>query len=202
MNRFFSSDSECDNLITTATKTYGMKNGELINLAVKNHFLPITEPFRTEAAFILQFYAKGKLDEWEIKQSMSRGIRALETRPIYISEHLQSFFARFNLYEDSTGCSIKKDDMLWDSAIEIYTILGKQHINDGITKISGARLVDEIFANWAILWDEKATYDVLASIAFNYEPKLPFTWFEGITFLSSIERDAFIQWSRVPSSKK
>ena len=82
MNRFFVSDSESDTLIALATKLYGLKIGELINIALKNEFLPVTEPFRTEAAFILQCNANGTLDAWEIKQSMSRGIRALGTRPV------------------------------------------------------------------------------------------------------------------------
>lgn len=41
-----------------------------INIALKNEFLPVTEPFRTEAAFILQCNANGTLDAWEIKQSI------------------------------------------------------------------------------------------------------------------------------------
>lgn len=44
--------------------------GEHINIALKNEFLPVTEPFRTEAAFILQCNANGTLDAWEIKQSI------------------------------------------------------------------------------------------------------------------------------------
>lgn len=59
MNRFFVSDSESDTLIALATKLYGLKIGELINIALKNEFLPVTEPFRTEAAFILQCNANG-----------------------------------------------------------------------------------------------------------------------------------------------
>ncbi len=70
MNRYFISDKESDTLIALATKLYGLKIGELINIALKNEFLPVTEPFRTEAAFILQCNAKGTLDAWEIKQSI------------------------------------------------------------------------------------------------------------------------------------
>ena len=51
MNRYFISDKESDTLIALATKLYGLKIGELINIALKNEFLPVTEPFRTEAAF-------------------------------------------------------------------------------------------------------------------------------------------------------
>ena len=61
MNRYFISDKESDTLIALATKLYGLKIGELINIALKNEFLPVTEPFRTEAAFILQCNANGTL---------------------------------------------------------------------------------------------------------------------------------------------
>ena len=113
MNRYFISDKESDTLIALATKLYGLKIGELINIALKNEFLPVTEPFRTEAAFILQCNAKGTLDAWEIKQSMSRGIRALGTRPVYDSERLQGIFARYHLHEKRDNCSIANDEALW-----------------------------------------------------------------------------------------
>ena len=111
MNRYFISDKESDTLIALATKLYGLKIGELINIALKNEFLPVTEPFRTEAAFILQCNAKGTLDAWEIKQSMSRGIRALGTRPVYDSERLQGIFARYHLHEKRDNCSIANDEV-------------------------------------------------------------------------------------------
>ena len=116
MNRYFISDKESDTLIALATKLYGLKIGELINIALKNEFLPVTEPFRTEAAFILQCNANGTLDAWEIKQSMSRGIRALGTRPVYDSERLQGIFARYHLHEKHDNCSIANDEALWESA--------------------------------------------------------------------------------------
>lgn len=38
-------------------------------------------------------------------------------------------------------------------------------------------------------------YDVLATLAYRCEPCKPFDWFDGISFLSDIERDALAQWS-------
>lgn len=164
MNRYFISDKESDTLIALATKLYGLKIGELINIALKNEFLPVTEPFRTEAAFILQCNANGALDAWEIKQSMSRGIRALGTRPVYDSERLQGIFARYHLHEKHDNCSIANDEALWESAVEVYEALGKPVLSD-CSKLDGARLVDDIFADWDTLWFEKAVYDVLATLA-------------------------------------
>ena len=105
MKRFFASDAESDMLIAEATKTFGLKIGDIINMAIKNQFLPITEPFRTEARLILQRYTAGELEAQEIKQSMTRGIRALGTRPVRDADRLQGFFARYHLHEDvDEGC--------------------------------------------------------------------------------------------------
>lgn len=98
MKRFFASDAESDMLIAEATKTFGLKIGDIINMAIKNQFLPITEPFRTEARFILQRHTEGALEAQEIKQSMTRGIRALGTRPVRDADRLQGFFARYHLH--------------------------------------------------------------------------------------------------------
>ena len=113
MNRYFISDKESDILITVATKVFGLKIGDIINMAIKNEFLPMTEPFRTEATFILQCRAENKLDAWKIKQSMTRGIRALGTRPVYDADRLQGFFARYHLHEDTENCTITENDALW-----------------------------------------------------------------------------------------
>lgn len=66
---------------------------------------------------------------------------------------------------------------------------------DGFGKMDGSHLVDEIFAHWNALWGKAATYDVLATLAYRCEPCKPFDWFDGISFLSDIERDALAQWS-------
>ena len=38
MKRFFASDAESDMLIAEATKTFGLKIGDIINMAIKNQF--------------------------------------------------------------------------------------------------------------------------------------------------------------------
>lgn len=129
MKRFFASDAESDMLIAEATKTFGLKIGDIINMAIKNQFLPITEPFRTEARFILQRHTEGALEAQEIKQSMTRGIRALGTRPVRDADRLQGFFARYHLHEDVENCTITENDALWESAVEVYNIA---NANDGI----------------------------------------------------------------------
>ena len=132
---------------------------------------------------------------------MSRGIRALGTRPVYDSERLQGIFARYHLHEKHDSCSISNDEALWESAVEVYAVLGKPVPTD-CSKLDGARLADDIFGDWDVLWFEKAVYDVLATLAYRCEPDVPFNWFEGITFLAGIERDALGQWSRIPKRKK
>lgn len=69
MKRFFASDAESDMLIAEATKTFGLKIGDIINMAIKNQFLPITEPFRTEARFIFNAIQK---ERCKLRKSSSR----------------------------------------------------------------------------------------------------------------------------------
>lgn len=141
MNRYFISDKESDILITVATKVFGLKIGDIINMAIKNEFLPMTEPFRTEATFILQCRAENKLDAWEIKQSMTRGIRALGTRPVYDADRLQGFFARYHLHEDTENCTITENDALWESAVEVYTLIAEEKLKPDETR----KFVDNSF---------------------------------------------------------
>lgn len=190
MNRFFVSDKESDMLIALASKELGLKIGETINIAIKNEFLPVGEPFRMEAAFILQRKVKDSLDAWEIKQSMSRGIKATGMHPVCEAERLQGFFARYHLHDDAKNSVITANDALWKSAVEICYALGREISTGDTGKIDGARLVDDIFAAWDVLWNKKAVYDVLAALAFRCEPSTPFDWFEGIAFLKGLERDA------------
>lgn len=114
----------------------------------------------------------------------------------------KDFFARYHLHEDVENCTITENDALWESAVEVYNILGKQISAGGISKINGARLVDDIFAEWDTLWSEKAVYDVLAALAFRCEPNQAFHWFEGMQFLTGIEHDAMGQWCCTSGRKK
>lgn len=195
MNRIIITDKESDALIKMGINTYRLPVGNFFNKAVKNEFLPITEPFRTEARFLLQQHAKNKLDDCTIKQSMSRGIRALATRPIHNPTQLLCFFEHYHLYEAPEQSIITAEDSLWTSATEVYDLLDKQRPTSGTRKIDGAYLVDDIFDAWETLWNKKPVYDVLATLAFRCEPNPPFQWFDGITFLSAIEREALHQWS-------
>lgn len=194
MKRFFTSDSESDMLIAVAANFYDLKTEELINMAIKNEFLPVTEPFRTEAAYILQRKAEGQLNDWEIKQCMSRGVRALGLRPIRNEENLKEFFARYHLSDVVSDSSITENDTLGKATVEIYTILDKELPADNI---DGTYLLETIFANWDSLWHVKAVYDILATFAFCCKTNQPFGWYEGIQFLVRIERDAMNEWNGI-----
>ena len=194
MKRFFTSDSESDMLIAVAANFYDLKTEELINMAIKNEFLPVTEPFRTEAAYILQRKAEGQLNDWEIKQCMSRGVRALGLRPIRNEENLKEFFARYHLSDVVSDSSITENDTLGKATVEIYTILDKELPADNI---DGTYLLETIFANWDSLWHVKAVYDILATFAFCCKLNQPFGWYEGIQFLVRIERDAMNEWNGI-----
>ncbi len=60
----------------------------------------MTEPFRTEERSFCSAVQKDKVEAREIKQSMTRGIRALGTHPVSDADRFQGFFARYHLHED------------------------------------------------------------------------------------------------------
>lgn len=70
MKRFFASDAESDMLIAEATKTFGLKIGDIINMAIKNQFLPITE-HRSARRQDLSCNAIQK-ERWKLRKSSSR----------------------------------------------------------------------------------------------------------------------------------
>ena len=65
---------EVKRLWKTAKKHYNLKSRQLFRIALKDEFLPLTAPFRTEADFLLNEAAANNLTTDEIKNSMSRGI--------------------------------------------------------------------------------------------------------------------------------
>ena len=62
----------------TAKKHYNLKSRQLFRIALKDEFLPLTAPFRTEADFLLNEAAANNLTTDEIKtlQDFSKRLRA------------------------------------------------------------------------------------------------------------------------------
>lgn len=174
----------------TAKKRYNLKSRQLFRIALKDEFLPLTAPFRTEADFLLNEAAANNLTTDEIKNSMSRGIDALQNRPLREPSILWSFFSRFSENELQKSSDIVEGDASWERTIAVYTVLNEVPFvsNDG--RIDGARLVDDLLSKWDSLWNKKETYFLLALIADRCEPESPFGWFEGVLFLRDIERAA------------
>lgn len=121
---------------------------------------------------------------------MSRGIDALQNRPLREPSILWSFFSRFSENELQKSSDIVEGDASWERTIAVYTVLNEVPFvsNDG--RIDGARLVDDLLSKWDSLWNKKETYFLLALIADRCEPESPFGWFEGVLFLRDIERAA------------
>ena len=142
----------------TAKKHYNLKSRQLFRIALKDEFLPLTAPFRTEADFLLNEAAANNLTTDEIKNSMSRGIDALQNRPLREPSILWSFFSRFSENELQKSSDIVEGDASWERTIAVYTVLNEVPFvsNDG--RIDGARLVDDLLSKWDSLWNKKETY--------------------------------------------
>lgn len=69
MKRFFASDAESDMLIAEATKTFGLKIGDIINMAIKNQFCRLRN--RSARRQDLSCNAIQK-ERWKLRKSSSR----------------------------------------------------------------------------------------------------------------------------------
>ena len=93
---------------------------------------------------------------------MSRGIDALQNRPLREPSILWSFFSRFSENELQKSSDIVEGDASWERTIAVYTVLNEVPFvsNDG--RIDGARLVDDLLSKSDSLWNKKETYFLLA----------------------------------------
>ena len=66
MKRFFASDAESDMLIAEATKTFGLKIGDIINMAIKNQLRNRSARRQDLSCNAIQ------KERWKLRKSSSR----------------------------------------------------------------------------------------------------------------------------------
>ena len=69
MKRFFASDAESDMLIAEATETFGLKIGDIINMAIKNQFYRLRNRSARRQDL---FYSAIQRESWKLRKSSSR----------------------------------------------------------------------------------------------------------------------------------
>lgn len=191
--RIFESEKGADMLMNEYTSRSGIKIGKFYNSAIYHWFLPESQVLNVEASYILQQAENGKLDQWELKQSISRGVRWLSQYPIKDCSILKAILLHFtcapymNKQTDPRNDHVKK---MFDDAEEK---LKKYDPDYSAYNPSIANFGEDICKHWDNVWNEKIMYDVISSIVYLCEPQKPITWYDGINFLKNIEESAKVE---------
>lgn len=190
MKRIFESEKGVDMLINEYTQKSGIKIGKLFNNAIYCWFLPVAKTLRVEANFILQQEEAGKLDQWTIKQSISRGITWLGKYPVENCNILKSILLHFTC----TPWSVKKEDNRNDFVKELFNQaeakLKEYDPNYNSLNACLGNFGEDICDHWDKVWNEKIMYDVISYIVFGEQVQKEFTWYEAISILQEIEEVA------------
>lgn len=189
MKRIFESEKEVDLLIKEYTKKSGVTIAKLLNNAVLCWFLPTASTLSVEARFLLQQAALNDLEPWVIKQSISRGITWLGKYPIENAELLRSIILHFTCSPWDSHPGEKANDHVNSMFLEIISKIKETEPDYNHTPRHPylGNFGEDILDRWQILWNDKATYDVLSAIVYTEEPKKPFTWYEAVCILKSLE---------------
>lgn len=197
MNRFFISSQENDELISAEVQHTGRKIGTVINTAINNAYLPAAPFLRVEALYILDRHINNECESWEIKQSISRGINWLGSHPISDNTVLVDIFSKYAFGPYAPSGPISGNDYVCGQFDQTVKLL-RERVPDYAPSAYGYDgLVTDILENWASIWRDRVVYEVLSAIVFTKEPYKPFDWFEGLSFLRTIDAVAWQQWSVV-----
>lgn len=194
LNRKVKLTAMSDTLLTRVETDDEIPVGDFVNSAILMQFLPIAEPLRIESLFLMQEMEAGRLDAWDVKQCISRGVRWLKTHPVKDSNIIKWIFDQFPFGANETGEISTCNEYVQAEMDMAYKLL-KERVSDYEKSKGGYDgLVVDILANWECLWQESVVYDVLATIVYNQEPKQDFDWYDGVNVLYVIDRAAWRQW--------
>lgn len=188
--RIFESEKGADMLMNEYTSKSGVKIGKFYNNAVYCWFLPESQTLNVEANYILQQAEAGTLDDWTLKQSISRGITWLAQYPIKDCSILKSILLHFTCAPYMEKQKDPRNDYVKKMFNDAEEKIKEYDPNYSAFNPCLANFGEDICNHWDNIWNEKIMYDVISSIVFLCEPQKPITWYEGIMFLKSIENSA------------
>lgn len=190
MKRIFDAEKAADMLVNEYVSKSGIKLAKLYNRAIYNFFLPSTQALSLEANYILAKAEDGTLDDFAIKQSLSRGITWLSSYPIKDCSILREILLRFtfapyaDLQHDPRNDYVKS---LFAQAEEKI----KEHDPDyAPIHPCIANYGTDICDHWNTVWEYKIMYSVLSCIVYLCDIQKPISWYDAIMFLKDMENEA------------
>lgn len=191
-SRLFRTEQDADLIITEKTKNKSATVAEICNTGIYRGYLPYyARMLNTEAHFILQ---KEDISQWEIKQSISRGVEWLQDYHIKkpdILKHILSHFDKeiFPLPEYEV-----KEDTRPHSVIAImrdaYSRL-KDLCPDGYLYETSDPIVlaNQILEYWNHVYNEKIMYKMIATAIYVNKNSREFSRGEAVDILKEIENE-------------
>lgn len=189
MRRIFDASPGVDLLLNTYSKEQGVKLGKIVNNAVLEWFLPTySETLAIEARFLIDRQVTCGLNQFVIKQSVSRGITWLSKYPIKDCSILRSIMIRF-----------ARNRWSKDSKHSAYTRSIFDRVMEKIRKVDPeytqhwdnfSCLGDDILTYWDTLWNDIDAYDALSTIVYLYNADPEISCYEAICYLRRIEQAA------------
>lgn len=189
-NRLFKTEPQADVLINEKTKNKSATVAEICNNAIYLGYLPhFSTVLNTEAHHILQ---NDGISQWEIKQSISRGVDWLGDYHIKRPDVLQYILSHFNgsifdnnkLREDSRSNATMM--LMRDAYFRLKDLCPDESIYETIDPVS---LANQILSCWNKVYDEKIMYKMIACAIFVNENSRAFSQGEAVDILKAIENE-------------
>lgn len=192
-NRLFKTEPQVDVLINEKTKNKSTTVAEVCNNAVYLGYLPrFSTVLNTEANFILQ---ADSINQFEIKQSISRGVDWLCDYHIKKPEVLQYILSHFTssvfdnkLREDNR--SNPTIELMRDAYYRLKDICPDENIYETIDPIS---LANQILSCWNKVYDEKIMYKMISCAIFVNENSREFSRGEAVDILKEMENEVVME---------
>ena len=186
--------SVSNTLLTRAAKNGNEDVSKLANEAIIDSFMPISRTLLIEAKYLMNEQAKGMLNPWLVKQSISRGIQWLATHPIQDSEVMKYIFSHYALKESAE--TIINNEIVCEKMKKVTELLEACVLAYAPSApVGSVGLVEDMLGNWKYIWHKSEVYDVLAAIVFSQKPMQDFDWTDGVVTLHAMDIAAWEEWS-------
>lgn len=193
-NRLFKTEPQADVLINEKTKNKSTTVAEICNNGIYKGYLPYySMTLSTEAKFILK---KDDISQWEIKQSLSRGVEWLEDYHIKKPDVLKYILSHFDSYifdgpefrEDVRSDTVVA--LMRDAYFRLKALCPNEHIYETIDPVA---LANQILSCWNHVYDEKIMYKMIACAIFVNKNSRDFSRGEAVDILKEIENEVILE---------
>lgn len=191
-NRLFKTEPEADVIINEKTKNKSATVAEICNNGIYRGYMPYyAMTLNTEASFILQ---NEDINQWEIKQSISRGVEWLQDYHIKKSDVLKYILSHFNnVIHNQPECEVREDvrshsviALMKDSYSRLKELCPNENLYETIDPVM---LSNQILSCWNYVYDEKIMYKMIACAIFVKDNDRNFSRSEAVDILKEIENE-------------